>query len=91
MADGRIVTHEGPMVPAKRVKCDDQTQALWTDLYQSWLHSRKCVDKTFRQLEGFFAHLYHYHPPHNLGWMPKSEDHWFRTLRDVPRDMLIGA
>lgn len=82
MEDGRMVVMDGRLVKPKYVKMQPDTQRLWDKMYFAW--KRKKVDRSFNQLEGFFAHEHGYHPPRTLANMPKKTEDWYRKVHAVP-------
>lgn len=82
MEDGRMVTRDGRLVKPKYVKMQPDTQRLWDKMYFAW--KRKKVDRSFNQLEGFFAHEHGYHPPRTLANMPTKTEDWYRKVHTVP-------
>jgi superfamily II DNA or RNA helicase len=91
MEDGMMVVRDGNLIARKRIRREDDTQKLWDNMYWSWKQSGKCRDKTFAQLEGFFAHVNHYHPPRDLQNMPKNSLDWWRSISDVTPQELRAA
>ena len=80
--DGKMVVRDGNLIKPRYVKSEPNTQQLWDDMYFSWKNSSKARDKSFAQLEGFFAYTYGYHPPRDMNHMPIQSIDWCRKIRD---------
>jgi hypothetical protein len=84
MESGRIERIEGDLVePPRRIQKPD-TEMLWAKMF--WGFRKKGVDKSFAQMEGYFAHTYGYLPPRNLPLMPKNRMDW----KLKPKEIAMG-
>jgi DNA repair protein RadD len=88
--DGRMVLREGRLLKPKFIKREPNTAELWEKMFWGWRKSKKCADKTFSQLEGYFAYENGYHPPRDMDLMPKNRLDWHRKIRDIPMSDLTG-
>ena len=86
MANGRLVTKDGDMIPKKRVKREKNTQELWDKLF--WGYKKKKLKKSFSQIEAYFVHIHGYWPPRDLRNQPVNEVDWYRHVHMVPSDDL---
>lgn len=86
MADGSLVEQKGDIYPTRRRMERPDTQKLWTQMYCRAYQG----GRTFRQAEALFCHEQFYYPPRTLSLMPKNEGDWYRLVKSVPTEELIG-
>lgn len=86
MEDGSLREIEGPMVRPRRVRLTSDTQEKWSKLY--FAYRRKGLDKSFKQMLGFFVHEHGYHPPMNLDYMPKNDWDWYAKVKNIGPELL---
>lgn len=89
MEDGSLKEIEGRMIRPKHVKMTSDTQEKWTRLY--FAYRRKGLDKSFKQMLGFFVHEHGYHPPLNLDYMPKNDFDWYAKVKNIGPELLIDS
>jgi len=82
MESGAIVEHEGPLVPVPKRRLRSDTDAKWSSMYYGF--ARKRVNRTFAQMEAFFAYQHRYWPERNRPFMPKRKEDWCCRVCDVP-------
>ena len=85
--DGKMVVHDGDVIPRKRTRMKADTQTKWNRMY--WGYRRKGLKKSFSQLEAYFVHVNGYYPPRTLENMPKLPADWTRYVKDVHVENLI--
>jgi DNA repair protein RadD len=88
--NGKMVLREGKLIKPRIERRNPDTQDLWERMFWGWRKSKKCADKTFAQLEGYFAHEHGYHPPRDLSLMPLNRLDWYRKIQDLPMSELSG-
>lgn len=84
--DGTLVQQKGDIFPARIRRERADTQKLWNTMYCRAYQG----NMTFRQAEALFCHENYYWPPRTLALMPKTLDGWFRKVRELETDNLIG-
>jgi len=91
MLDGEVKLVEGNLVKKVRTQRRSDTEKNWMKLFWAWRNSPNTRDKTMAQLEGFFAHKYHHHPPRDLPYVPKDPRDWHQRVSTVDFDLLNPA
>lgn len=89
MEDGTFETHEGRLIPKRRVKTTPDTEKDWSNMF--WAFRRKKLDKSFAQLYAFFKHEKGYAPPRDMKFMPKTEHGWYQKVHLASFDELHGT
>jgi superfamily II DNA or RNA helicase len=86
MADGRMVTRDGAMIRPRYRSERADTAAIWKGLILGHRRKRengRGSDRSFAQMEAFFAHEHGYFPPQNIAYMPKRNEDFYRPIAKV--------
>jgi superfamily II DNA or RNA helicase len=85
-SEGELKEQRGDIFPPRRRRTQRDTVKNWTT---AWFRAYQ-AGMTFRQAETLFAREHYYYPERNLALMPKAHGDWWRRVREVENDELIG-
>ncbi len=79
--DGSLKTIEGRLMKPPKVKLKTDTAEKWARIF--WGCRKHKRNRTFAQLEGWFAHENGYHPPRDIPFMPKAAHVWSQIVHKI--------
>lgn len=80
--DGTMSVVDGPLLKPIVVRSKPTTADDWARMF--WGFRKKRGNKqTFAQMEAWFVHEHHYHPPRTIPFMPKRPETWSREVGKV--------
>lgn len=88
MEDGELREVDGHLVKPKFIRRKPDTEEKWSKMF--WGYRNKKLEKSFKQMEAFFAHEYGYFPPRDIPYMPIEHEHWCRPVYKVELSSLTG-
>lgn len=81
MEDGSLKEVEDRLTPTVRTRMHADTQSQWNKMYFGF--KNKKLERTFVQMEAFFANEHGYWPPRTLANQPKNNMDWHRYVYSV--------